>query len=208
MGYRHTAVFCADWRPHSRIIDRNERAKILALAEALERRSKAPGRRNGVLGYVGLAVLRTLLLTFLSPKTGLCCPSYVTLQQRTGLCRQSIANGLARLERTGIIRVMRRLVRAQITRTNGITGQIEAIVTTTQATSLYSMFRPGAWADHLQRQTSKAAPFPAKRQLELLKSAALHWKVQPSLSGRENPQHPVKIIARVMQGKEVRGFSR
>jgi hypothetical protein len=40
-SYRHTASFVQDWRPHSRPLDRNERAKILFLAEALERRSKS-----------------------------------------------------------------------------------------------------------------------------------------------------------------------
>ena len=33
------------------------RARIIAEAEALERRTKPAGGRNGVLGYVGLAVL-------------------------------------------------------------------------------------------------------------------------------------------------------
>jgi hypothetical protein len=51
MAFRHTAAFVSDWRPHSRILDRNERAKIMALADALERRTKPAGKRNGVLGY-------------------------------------------------------------------------------------------------------------------------------------------------------------
>jgi hypothetical protein len=46
----------------------------------LERRTKEPGRKNGALGYVGLAILRALLLRFLG-RNGLCCPSYETLQE-------------------------------------------------------------------------------------------------------------------------------
>ena len=38
-------------------IDRNVRAKILMVAEGLERRTKAPGKKNGSLGYTGLIVL-------------------------------------------------------------------------------------------------------------------------------------------------------
>jgi hypothetical protein len=51
----------------------------MALAEALERRTKPAGKRNGVLGYVGLTVLRCLMFTFLNAKTGLCCPAYSTI---------------------------------------------------------------------------------------------------------------------------------
>ena len=45
--HRHSARFIADWRQHCRALDRNERARIVFLAEALERRSKPAGRRNG-----------------------------------------------------------------------------------------------------------------------------------------------------------------
>jgi hypothetical protein len=50
--------FVSDSRPDSRVLHRNERAKIMALAGALERRTKPAAKRNGVLGYVGLTVLR------------------------------------------------------------------------------------------------------------------------------------------------------
>src|SRR4051794_31118538 len=124
--YRHGARFIADWRQHSRVLDRNERARIVFLAEALERRTKLPGRRNGLLGYVGLSVLRCLAFGFLSMRTGLCCPGYGAMMAKTGLCKQSVATGLARLERTGILRIVRRLVRERVERTSPTTGLPES----------------------------------------------------------------------------------
>jgi hypothetical protein len=64
MAFRHEALFVADWRQHCRVLDRNERARVLLLAEALERRTKSQGRRNGCLGYV----LHCLMFTFLNAK--------------------------------------------------------------------------------------------------------------------------------------------
>jgi hypothetical protein len=95
--YRRSSVFVLDELAIGRPLDRNDRARILFCAEALERRTKEPGKRNGALGYVGLAILRALLLRFLG-RNGLCCPCYLTLQACTGLCRASIAEGLRRLE--------------------------------------------------------------------------------------------------------------
>ena len=75
----------ADPRQHCRPLDRNERVRVIVAAEALERRTKAPGARNGALGFHNRA-------------SGLCCPSYGALQAATGFCRQSIANALKRAD--------------------------------------------------------------------------------------------------------------
>ena len=96
--FRRGARFIADARPYCRPIDRNERARILILAEQLERKTKPEGGRCGVLGLTGLAVLRALVCGFLRRSDGMCCPSYVQLMAMTGLCKQSIANGIKRLE--------------------------------------------------------------------------------------------------------------
>jgi hypothetical protein len=186
MAFRHEALFVADWRQHCRAIDRNERARILFLAESLERRTKPEGRRNGQLGYIGLAILRALMFGFLNHRHGLCCPSYRALQDKTGLCRQSIANGLARLELAGVLVIVRRIVRTRVNRTSPITGEPESYVGTVQTTSLYSLHPPGAWADHLEQPAGRRAPFPTKRQLSLLEALSLSFK--PSLRDREKPQ--------------------
>ncbi|CAN0420745.1 unnamed protein product, partial [Phaeothamnion confervicola] len=107
-------------------------------AEALERRTKAPGRRNGLLGQAGIQVLKALLLRFANGRTGLCCPSYTAIQCATGLCRQAIADALARLETAGFVKIVRRIVRATVTRISPITGQLETYIGTIQTSSLYS----------------------------------------------------------------------
>jgi hypothetical protein len=111
MAFRHGAAFVRDPLAHSTPLDRNQRARILFVAEGLERATKGSGKRNGCLGYVGLAVLRCLLLTFHNARTGLCVPSYATLQRSTGLCRQSIATALARLVAARLLAITRRLNR-------------------------------------------------------------------------------------------------
>jgi hypothetical protein len=133
--YHRGSVFVPE--PIGRPLDRNDRARIIFLAEALERRTKEPGKRNGALGYVGLTILRTLLLRFLGPK-GLCCPSYETLRACTGLARASIAAGIERLEAAGILKVVRRIVRQAVDRISPITGEPERFVGTVQASNLYA----------------------------------------------------------------------
>jgi len=164
--YRHGAIFVRDPASISTPLDRNQRAKILYLAEQLERRTKAPGRRNGALGYTGILILKTLLLRFANGRTGLCCPSYTALQCATGLCRQAIADALSRLEASGLVKITRRIVRERITRISPITGLVEQYVGTIQTSSLYA-FPGGAtaidWApDYLP--PANARPFPSPRQ--------------------------------------------
>jgi len=132
-----------DERQHSRPLDRNDRAKLLFLAESLERRSKAKSNKNGALGYTGLRVLRALLLLFQNAKSGLCCPSYTALQCATGLCRQAIADALFRLEATKLLTITRRLVRERITRPCPYTGRPIAHVQAVQGSNLYAFNLPG-----------------------------------------------------------------
>jgi hypothetical protein len=193
MAYRRGATFIADWRPHCRVLDRNERARIIFLAEALERRTKPAGRRNGLIGYVGLAVLRCLMFGFMSHATGLCCPSYEAIQRRTGLCRASIAAGLARLERCGVLKIVRRLVRQRVERISPLTGQPESYVGTVQTTSLYSLRAPGAWADHLAIPPARPAPFPSKRQIDLLQRMELRWKARLDLGEQSSPSREERL---------------
>ena len=96
---------------HSGKLDGNQRVKLLVAVEVMERNTKAKGRRNGALGYVGLAVLRCLLYRFHNKATGLCCPSIDTIQRATGLCRQSVITGIQRLEAAKVLVVTRRIVR-------------------------------------------------------------------------------------------------
>jgi hypothetical protein len=180
--FRAGAVF-ADARAVSIPLDRNQQAKILFIADQLERRTKLPGRRNGCLGYIGLAVLRALLLRCLNRKSGLCCPSYAALQSITGLCRGSIATALARLEASGIVRIVRRLVRKPITRISPITGHQEVITATLQDTNAYS-FSSEPRPIPLPAIAAKVRPSPARR---VAPPAQFSMSFEPSLNFREEP---------------------
>lgn len=143
MAFRRGAMFVRDPREHCRPIDRNAKARILFVAERLDRATKAKGRKNGQLGYVGLAILKALLLVFHNSRSGLCCPGYDALQRVTGLCRGSIASGLQRLERSGLISIVRRLVRLVV----------QGVPITQQGTNLY----------RINDTAAVASPLPGKR---------------------------------------------
>jgi hypothetical protein len=59
---------------HCRPLNRNDRARLMQLAESLERRTKPSGKRNGSLGYTGIRVLKALMALFANARSGLCCP--------------------------------------------------------------------------------------------------------------------------------------
>jgi hypothetical protein len=59
-------------------LDRNDKARIIYLAEKTELRTKAKGRKAGAIGQGGLQVLRCLLHQFHNTSTGQCDPVRVT----------------------------------------------------------------------------------------------------------------------------------
>jgi len=146
-AFRRTAGYVRDVRAISTPLDRNDRARLVWHAEQLERRTKLPGRRNGVLGYTALAVLRALLFVFMNRKSGVTVPSYTALMCATGLCRQSIATAVARLEAAGLIRVTRRLVRERRARVSPITGEPEVVLETRQGSNVYAFVTPASDAE-------------------------------------------------------------
>jgi predicted transcriptional regulator len=91
--------------PH---IDRNERARLLFHAEALDRRTRLPGQHGGCLKRTGLAVLRALLCQFANVVTGRCDPSFDALARVAGVARSTVAVALRRLEAAGILGRIRR----------------------------------------------------------------------------------------------------
>ena len=89
-------------------IDRNERARLLFQAEALDRRTHQPGQHGGCLKRTGLAVLRALLFGFANAVTGRCDPSYDALARAAGVARSTVAVALGRLEAAGLLARIRR----------------------------------------------------------------------------------------------------
>lgn len=142
-------------------IDRNQKARLLHAAQALEARTRQPGRQNGAVSRIGMLVLRTLLLTFLGGK-GACYPSFSAIMAATGLCRQSVNNALGRLERCGLIRILRRLETRRVRRECHITGRLQEFVTTVQTSNAYAFDRPVGGAELLAPPgTARAWPTPA-----------------------------------------------
>ncbi len=125
-----------------RPIDRNERARIIARAELLERRTKRPGQRDGVIGQSALSILRVLLFHFLDPQSGRLDPSYKQMQEQTGFCMQTIAQALKRLERAGILEITRRMVRLRAQLWNALTGLWEWRDKVQQDTNAYRVNFP------------------------------------------------------------------
>jgi hypothetical protein len=111
--YRRNAEYASDSRAF-RPIDRNERVRVIIAAEALERRTKGKGHKSGVLRQSGLRVLRSLLFDFCAIPTGRCCPSYEAIKQMTGFCYSTISGALSRLEASGLVRIVRRLIRTTL----------------------------------------------------------------------------------------------
>src|SRR3954462_2437267 len=96
--------------PERRKLDRNLVAKILFLAEALDRRTRGPRQHGGLLKAKGLDVLRALLKRFYCYLTGECFPSYDEIAEAAGCCRATVAAKLRILEQLGIIETIRRKV--------------------------------------------------------------------------------------------------
>jgi hypothetical protein len=89
-------------------MDRNERARLMWRAEALERKTKRKRCRNGVLGYTGIAILRIIAFRFWNASKRAAWPSYDKLQEVSGLSRQAVADAIDRLETAGVMLVTRR----------------------------------------------------------------------------------------------------
>jgi len=149
--YRHGAVFVMDARKHFTALTTHERARLLDEIERMERRSKPANHGNGIVTRPGLAVMRALLLHFSDRKSGACFPSYRAIQDRTGYCRQTIAAAIKRLERIGVLKIVRRLVRRTI----------DGVVRCVQGTNLYAFASLPARVDLSSLADPKPKRFPS-----------------------------------------------
>ena len=139
--YRRGSVFDRGgefYRP----ISTKARALVMDRAEALERRTKARGQRDGVLGQSALMVLRALLFHFLDTKIGKLDPSYKQIQKQTGFCVQTIAVALKRLERAGILEIRRRIDRKGKQLWNELTRRFVWLKWVEQITNAYMVNVP------------------------------------------------------------------
>lgn len=172
-SWRREARFVLDVSRHCTPLDRNQRAKLIHQAEAIELRTKSKGRKSGVLGQTGLAVLRVLVFGFSNRVTGLCCPSIDAIRAKTGFCRQTVVRAIRALEAVGVIRAIRRLTRRMIER-NGV-----RFVSAVQATNLYSFHLNGR-INIAPLMVGKAKSFPSP-------NALIPLMFHPSMKIREKP---------------------
>jgi DNA-binding MarR family transcriptional regulator len=91
-----------------RPLDRNQRARLIFLAERLDAQTKKKGKHGGCLKRTGLQVLRVLLFHFHNVATGRCDPSLDTLAAAAGMARSTVVDALKRLEAAGILERIRR----------------------------------------------------------------------------------------------------
>jgi len=91
-----------------RPLDRNQRARLVFLAERYDAQTHEKGKHGGELKRTGLQVLKTLLFHFHNVHTGQCDPSYTTIAAAAGMARSAVAEAINRLEAAGIITRIRR----------------------------------------------------------------------------------------------------
>lgn len=99
----------ADFQP----LDRNDRARLLAYAEALDRRTRLPGQHGGIIKRTGLSVLRALVLRFQNARSGRCDPSLDALADAAGCSRSTVVEALRRLLTAGLVAWSRRMIRVR-----------------------------------------------------------------------------------------------
>lgn len=97
------------WKQHNMFCRSENNARMTA-AEKLEHDTKAPGKRNGVLGDIGLKVLR-VLLRLRGRADGRLDPSYKWLAQKAHIARSAVGDALARLRAAGFLDWVRRTQR-------------------------------------------------------------------------------------------------
>ena len=114
---RSNAV-CVDRNPTIWLpIDRNERARVIFTATAVEKKTKPKGRADGAVGRSGLVILAVLLQFASYSASGRCDPSLETIAARARCCVQTVISALDRLAAIGLISVTRRWLRYRDPRT-------------------------------------------------------------------------------------------
>ncbi len=136
--WRKGSVYAASFRP----LDRNQRAAILFLAEALERRTHEPGRHGGVLGRTGLAVLRALVCQFHNCKSGQLDPSIASIAKAANVARSTAQEALNRLELCGLIDRTRRIIRARVRYWSEAAGRVVTAERVLQTSNAYRLNGP------------------------------------------------------------------
>lgn len=136
--WRKGSVFGCAFRP----LDRNDLARILFLAEALDRRTHQPGKHGGIIGRTGLAVLRALICRFFNKATGRLDPSISAIAEAANVARSTAQEAIKRLELVGLLERVRRIARVQFVEMCPLTERPAARVRVVQITNGYRLNVP------------------------------------------------------------------
>ena len=136
--WRKGSVFGCAFRP----LDRNDLARILFLAEALDRRTHQPGKHGGIIGRSGLAVLRALICRFFNKASGRLDPSIAAIAAAANVAKSTAQEALNRLELVGLIERVRRIARVRSIELCPITERPAERVRVVQITNGYLLNVP------------------------------------------------------------------
>jgi hypothetical protein len=108
-------------------IDRNDRARVLLLADA--------ARRRGEITHGAVAILRALLHKFVNLKDGRCFPSYERIAEAAGCDPRTVGRSLPDLEAIGLVSWVNRLrrVRDRVAGLPGVWAATWRVVRTSNA---------------------------------------------------------------------------
>jgi hypothetical protein len=90
-----------------------EKKRIMNHARELRRKTEK-GMHYGKLTAKNCDVLQALLYGFHNSETGLCFPSYASIAEKAGCCRETVRTSLIALEAVGILSWVHRLARVRI----------------------------------------------------------------------------------------------
>jgi len=108
-------------------IDRNDRARVIFLAEV--------ARRKGDITRAAVDILRALLFTFANLKDGRCFPSYERLAEAAGCVPRTVGRCLPDLEAAGLITWVNRIqrVRERVAGLGGMWASVWRVIRTSNA---------------------------------------------------------------------------
>jgi hypothetical protein len=81
--------------------------RLVRRAEDFDRQTRRKGCHGGIIGHLGLLVLRTIV-SFLNYESGRLYPSYETIARKTNVCQRTVATKIAQLRDLGILNWKRR----------------------------------------------------------------------------------------------------
>lgn len=129
-------------------ITRKQAFEIWNRAREWERASRLPGKRGGLIGFVGMRVLDALLWHFLDRKTGRLDPSYEQIARVAAVGRSAVADALQRLKQLRLVNWVRRCSQRFI---NGV-------FTLEQDTNAYAILPPTQWLFYTPARPTEPPP--------------------------------------------------